>query len=215
MQGLFSPDSRFMQGMSRAADLMILNLLFLLTSVPVVTAGPAACAMYRVIFAMGTSRESGVLKSYFRAFRENFGAALRIWLLLLAVGAALGADIFLFACFGGLVSAFSVIFWALLAVEFLAACMIFPLISLFQNSMLQTVKNGLALAFGYLPRAAAVLVMWLFPVVMLLRFPLVFFYAAFIWIVIYFSAAAYLSGLLLRKVFAPFVPEDMLQEETK
>lgn len=37
MNGLFTPNSRFMRYLNRFADLMILNLLFLLTSIPIFT----------------------------------------------------------------------------------------------------------------------------------------------------------------------------------
>ena len=40
-----------------------------------------------------------------------------------------------------------------------------------------------------------------------------FFYAGFLWIAVYFSAGAYLNSLLLRKVFAPFLPEDAFAPE--
>ncbi len=56
MQSLFSLDSPIMRAMSRLADLVGLNLLFLLTSIPIFTIGPGLAAMYTVVFRMGTSR---------------------------------------------------------------------------------------------------------------------------------------------------------------
>ena len=65
-----------MTAMSRAADLMLLNLFFLFTSIPIVTIGPSAAALYTVVFRMGTRREQGTVRAYFRAFRDNFRQAL-------------------------------------------------------------------------------------------------------------------------------------------
>ena len=62
MSKLFSLDSPFMRAMSRVADLMILNLLFLITSIPLVTIGAGLAALYTVIFRMGTDQEGGVFK---------------------------------------------------------------------------------------------------------------------------------------------------------
>ncbi|MCI6435817.1 MAG: YesL family protein, partial [Clostridiales bacterium] len=70
MGAFFSPDSKFMQAMARIADLVILNLLFLVSCIPLVTIGAASAALYTVCFRFGTDREQGVCRSYFRAFRE-------------------------------------------------------------------------------------------------------------------------------------------------
>ena len=42
---LFSPDSKFMRAMSTLGDLMLLNLVFLLCCIPVVTVGAAVTAL--------------------------------------------------------------------------------------------------------------------------------------------------------------------------
>ena len=93
MHALFSPDSKFMTVMSRVGDLVILNLLVLLTSIPIFTIGASVTALYTVCFRFGTDREQPVFRSYFRAFRDNFKQATQIWLILLVCGAACCFDI--------------------------------------------------------------------------------------------------------------------------
>ena len=68
----FSLDSKFMQALSRIADLILLNLVFLVTCIPIFTIGAASAALYSVAFRLGTEREEGVFRCYFRAFRNNF-----------------------------------------------------------------------------------------------------------------------------------------------
>ena len=62
MGGFFSLDSKFMQVMSRVADLIILNVIYLVTCLPVVTIGAAGTAMYTVCFRLGTDREGSLVK---------------------------------------------------------------------------------------------------------------------------------------------------------
>lgn len=83
MNGLFAPDSRFMRYLNRLADLMILNLLFLLTSIPIFTIGASLTALYSVCFRLGTDREGSTFRDYFAAFKENFRQATSLFLLLL------------------------------------------------------------------------------------------------------------------------------------
>ena len=102
MQTLFSPDSKFMQTMSRIADLLLLNFFFLLTCVPIVTIGAASTAMYTVCFRFGSEREAGTVRSYFRAFRENFKQATVLWLVILLCGVTAGINVFLFYSMSGI-----------------------------------------------------------------------------------------------------------------
>lgn len=202
-----------MRMLNRATDLIILNLLFVVSCLPVVTIGPAAAAMYSVIFAMGTTREDGVLRPYLRAFRENFRTAVLTWLLLLFAAGALLLDIALVSRFGGGAALLAPAFGLLLAIECLAAAVIFPLISLFQNTVIGTVKSGLVLGLGNLPRSILIALLWLFPIILVLRMPAMFLTSSFAWVVFYFSAVAYGSSRLLRKVFISFLPEDYFSRE--
>ena len=52
----FSLDSKFMQALSRIADLILLNLVFLVTCIPIFTIGAASAALYSVAFRLGTER---------------------------------------------------------------------------------------------------------------------------------------------------------------
>ena len=73
---LFSPDSKFMRFMSVLGDLMLLNFIFLLCSVPVVTIGASITALYTVVFRMVREKDSrSVVVQFFRSFRQNFRRA--------------------------------------------------------------------------------------------------------------------------------------------
>lgn len=205
---MLSPDSRFMAALTRAADLMILNLLFLLTSIPIFTIGPSACALYTVAFRLGTRREQGVVRPYFRAFRQNFRQALFLWLALLLTGGALVFDLYVLSGLSGLLRFLSLPFALLGIVYLLAAGYVFPLTALFANSSLGTFKNAIVLSMGHLPRSLAVAAVNLFPLALAVRAPVTFAQTGFVWLVLYFSSAAYLCAWVLRKVFAPFLPED-------
>jgi len=205
MSNFFSMDSKFMVAMSRLADLVVLNLLFLTTSIPIFTIGASAAALYSVASKIGTEQESGVFLPYFRAFRNAFKQGTILWLILLGAGAVAAVDAFLFFRMSGWVRYAGGIFLALLALLILSAGYVFPLISQFENGNLATVKNAILLAVGYLPRSLLMAVLHLLPIAAFLAAPAAFFQAAFLWVFLYFSANAYFDGLILRKVFAPYL----------
>ena len=54
MHTIFHSDSWLMQLLTRFSSLVVLNLLFLCTSIPIFTIGAALTAMYDVVFRMDT-----------------------------------------------------------------------------------------------------------------------------------------------------------------
>ena len=208
MFSFLSPDSRFMQGISRFADLVILNVLILLTSLPLFTVGASVSAAYTLTFRMLRSKEEPVVKSYFRAFRENFRQGTALWLILLV--AAVPALIY-FDRFFAMEESFHYLFVPFLTVFVLAVCagsFAFPLTSQFQNSLAGTLRNALLLTLANLPRALAAAAINLLPLGLYLFQYELFLKVSFLWFALYFSAAAYMNAAILWKVFKPFYPEE-------
>ena len=208
MQTLFSPDSKFMLAMGRICDLLLLNLFFLVSCVPVVTIGAAVTALYTVCFRFGTQRERGVLKSYFAAFRDNFRQSTAAWLtLLLCIGTA-GLNTLLFYQMSGPLHYVFPLFALLFVLALLMAAYVFPLLSQFTNDTRATFRNALVLSVGYLPRSLLITVINVFPFALLLLDLYLFLQTGFLWVALYFSSAAYINSLLLKKVFAPYLPAE-------
>ena len=208
MEALFSPDSKFMQAMSRIADLILLNVIFLLSCVPIVTIGAAVTGLCTVCFRMGTPREHGVITSYFRAFRDNWKQATALWLLLLFLGCTACLNIRIFSRMPGVISYAAALFALLFVLVLLIAAWVFPLLSQFDNSISAMLKNAVFLSLGHLPRSILLVLIQVFPFALLILQPYLFFYTGFIWVLIYFSAAAYICSFLLKKALAPYLPNE-------
>lgn len=212
MQALFSPDSRFMRIMSRVADLILLNLCYLLTCVPLFTIGAASAALYTVCFHFGTAEEKGVIRSYFRAFRENFKRGTGVWLIVLLCGAAALVNAWVFYAMPGGLRFLSVIFAILFVLALLIFGYAFPLLSQFDDGVWPTLRNALILSLGYLPRSLLIAVVNVVPFILMLTDFYLFLQAAFLWTVLYFSLAAYVNTFLLKGVFAPYLTDDNEEE---
>ena len=72
MGKIFNLDSPFVQFMSRVADLMWLNILFLLCCIPIFTVGASTTAMYYVTLKMVRNEDSYITKSFIKSFKQNF-----------------------------------------------------------------------------------------------------------------------------------------------
>lgn len=213
MGALFSPDSKFSRVMSRVGDLLLLNVIFLITSIPIVTAGASLTALYTVCFRFGTEKEGKIVRTYFKAFKENFKQSTLLWLILLIFGVASAFNAYSFYVMPGTLHWCFVFFSCLFALIVLTAGYTFPLLSQFSNSVASTFKNALIFSVGYLPRSLLMAVFNVLPFALLLLDPYRFLQLGALWLALYFAAAAYVNSALLKKVFAPYMTEENKEEE--
>ena len=207
MRGLLL-DSKFMTILNRIGELVILNICYLVCCIPIVTVGAAITGLYTVCFRFGTARERGALGSFFRAFLANLKQGILLWLIGLAVGLFSAYFALLFFTMGGVIHYAFIPFLVLLALCLVVFSYAFPLLSQFENTVAQTLKNAAILSLGYLPRSICIAAVNLLPVILLLFYPMLFLRIGILWFFLYFSAAAYLNTFLQRKVFTPYWPKE-------
>lgn len=201
MKGIFSLDSKPMQVLSRFGDILLLNVVYLLTCIPLVTIGAATNALYSVCFKMGTDEEDGLYKRYFHVFAADFKQATIVWLLYFAVGFSSLYYCLWFLSMSGWMHALFIPAIAVFVLVSMTAAMAFPLMSQFRDRTITMLRNAFLLCLGYLPRALLAAILNLLPVGMFFLDPYHFFQAGVLWFTVYFSAAAYLNSRLLRPVF--------------
>ena len=96
MRGVFNPDSPMMRALGVVWDLIVLNLLFLVCCIPVVTIGPAITALHYVTTKMAGEKDgTPVVGNFFKSFRANFRQGVLMGILFGAAGGFLGYDIYL------------------------------------------------------------------------------------------------------------------------
>lgn len=155
---LFSYDSKFSQIMLKLCYGCYLNLLWLVCSLPVFTAGAATAALYDVTLRLAREEEPPVTTRFFKAFRENFRQATILWLILLGIGALLGADGYilyhLYKSTAGMVSVICTLGLALIIVAAIAYVIVliyvFPLVASVKNTNFAMLKNALLIGIHYL-----------------------------------------------------------------
>lgn len=199
MGGIFRLDSPLMKFMTLITNLVCLNVLWLLCSLPVITGGAATTAMYYVVFQYITKQDDAALKPFFRAFRENFRAVTPIWILNLLVGAALCAEIFYLS--RGAQIWLIAIFAVLLFIYSGASLYLYPLLARYDAPVKTTILNSFALAIHHFISTTLVIVLNLVPILLVLFAPNLFWKFSIVWLVGGFSLIAYLSGRILLMVF--------------
>lgn len=209
MSKLFRMDSPLMRFLTKIADLMVLNILFCVTSIPLITIGASWTALYSVTLKMVRDEEGSVSRSYFRSFRQNFRQATLLWLGVLVVLALLALDIrVLNGMAGGTAPGLlrvGVEILALLGIMVLQY--LFPSLARFEASLADTLKNACMMALAHLPKtalmtAAAVGAVW----ITLINNTTIA-VGLMVWPLIGFSLMAFGNSGILRKIFDNYVPK--------
>ena len=209
MSKLFRMDSPLMRFLTKIADLMVLNILFCVTSIPLITIGASWTALYSVTLKMVRDEEGSVSRSYFRSFRQNFRQATLLWLGVLVVLALLVLDIrALNGMAGGTAPGLlrvGVEILALLGIMVLQY--LFPSLARFEASLADTLKNACMMALAHLPKTALMTAAVVGAVWITLINNTTIAVGLMVWPLIGFALMAFGNSGILRKIFDNYVPK--------
>ncbi|HAX53555.1 MAG TPA: hypothetical protein DIW07_01855, partial [Lachnospiraceae bacterium] len=86
-------DNVVMRALSRVCDFILLNILWMICSIPLFTIGASTTALYTVMLKIVKNEEGYIVKGFFRAFKDNFKKGTIIWLIMSGIGIVLGFDV--------------------------------------------------------------------------------------------------------------------------
>jgi uncharacterized membrane protein YesL len=168
MEKFFDSENPVMRFLSRLVDLVIINLMTLLYSLPLVTAGGALTAMNYVLLHLVRKDETYLIGMFRKSFRENFRQGIPEGLLVLAAAAVTYVDLWVLHGSESKAATLMMIVITIIAM-FLAVTFVymFALQSRYENTVRGTIINAFKLATANLPRTAAMLIVWLIWVLIL------------------------------------------------
>lgn len=204
MDKLFDLDSPVMRFLNRVADLLILNFLMIACCLPIITAGAAFTAMHYVLLKIVRNEEGYLIRGFFRSFAANFKQATILWLIMLLVTMVYIGDTLIFRYSTLHFPRAVTIAVAVIAVLCLmTAVYVFPLQARFENSIKNTLKNAMLIAFANLPKTITMMVFYALPLI-ILRFSA---YSLVFLIMFGISVPAYGAAWLYSGIFKKLEPE--------
>lgn len=94
MKNGFDIDNPFFAFMGALADVVIVNILFLICSVPVLTMGASISAMYKTMRRMREGRLTSAGSYFLQTFRHSLRKSIPSWMLQLFTGVILFFDLY-------------------------------------------------------------------------------------------------------------------------
>jgi uncharacterized membrane protein YesL len=207
MDSLFSADSVLMRGLTRLADVMILNLLFVATSVPLITLGASLTALNFTAMRIATGECTSVSGDYFRSFRRNLRQATVIAFILLVLIAVLAAWYVVVTnlTFGPLAELLLLAAWYVLAFNFAAAALfVFPYLASFEGRTRDVFRNARLLSWKHPFTTLAALALIALAVAITVFYPQFTGYGL-LWLFVGFAGIATINGRLFAGVFSKYI----------
>lgn len=184
-------------------DLLLVNCLWLLCCLPVITIGPATCGMYAVTLKLAREEPVNPLKDFLRGLRDNFKAGVLLELLVAVLVVFTAGDLW----FAQLQSSWMQTLYITLALVTGMACLIlisyvFPLQAMFRAPLKIQILNALKLTAVAPVKSILLWAVLSVPVVAALTLPLeVLKLIGVMYLIVGFSGPAYGASRILRDIF--------------
>lgn len=200
----FNTESPVFQFLGTLVDFVVLNVLFLITCIPVITIGPAISALYTVTLREARNEQGYIVRSYFTAFKTNFRHSFLLSVLYAIIGAVLLYNLAFWAQIDTAAGTLFLIVIAICTLLYVISLLyVFALSARFENTIKRTVKNSLLIALASPKQTLMILL------VTVISFALVCVSPIFrIFMVIFgFAFLAYCVSFPLTKVFTKYEAE--------
>lgn len=194
MSRFFNPDNPVFRFLSAIFDMIFLNVLFILTSLPIFTIGASLTAMYAVL--LWRENDEGYLyRIYFSSFRKNFKQATIIWIPCCALTLFLAYELYL--VFNVLDPSWKFLQFPIWISLFLLASILlyaFPQIAGYEQGTGVTLKNSILISIGNIVLTIAVLAVSFFAVDLCIH--------SGDWLVLFISIYLFIGFAVTGKIFS-------------
>ena len=139
-------DSPVMRVLGRLGDIIILNMIFVVGCIPVITIGTSLSALYAVAMKMARGEDPSVWKEFWKAYKRNFRPATICWLVMAVIAILLFVDFRIIGVLKrgseSMYSIMRIVLAVILGMWMLMFQYLFPYIARFENGIFATLRNA-------------------------------------------------------------------------
>ena len=200
---MFGIDSKFYEVVSKIADLVVVNLLFVLCSLPIITIGASTTALYGVTKKMAENREGYIFRNYFRLFKENFKQSTIMWSILLLLALIPTIDLYIINSFEKTIVTTAL--KGLMLATALAILFVFLYAMALQSTIKNTLKNAFLMGIGYFPWTLLIVFITLLPIILLVLLGRSAGSVVYVMLFVGFAVLAYLNSYIFNHIFKRYM----------
>lgn len=203
MNNIFSCDSKFFEKLGEVSNIIILNFIFIISCVPIVTIGVSITSLYYVAMKMVKKQDTYILKEYIKVFKENFKISTIVWFIMIIIGGILIVDLYLVRLVSNelITTILKLIFTMISILYIFTITYVFPIISKFDNSIKNTIINSILISIQNLPYTIIIIILNLSPLFLMSLFSSYWGNIIFFYTVIGFGIIIYINSIFFEKIF--------------
>lgn len=207
MDNLFEYDNKFFEVLGKITDIIILNLLCIISCLPIITIGASVTATYFVALQMVRDEETYIIREFIKRFKENFIFSTKVWSIILIIGLVLSFDFYISRLILNeymritlqfILTIVSIIFVFLLTY-------VFPIISKFENTIKNTMINSILISIQHLPKTIFMIFINLSPIILTLILSNYWGHILFFYTVMGFASITYINSIFFNKIFEKYI----------
>ena len=201
----FNEDNFLHQFFLFLGKLIGLNLLWMITSIPIITIGASTTALYYCTLKLHKDRDLSTWKAFWKSFRGNFLQATLLWVLLLVAALLLFLERFAIRTMpDGMRQVFTYVLTAACILLLLFSLYIFSIVAAFENKTGKLASYAVYFIFRQPGYAAAITAITCLPMYFTLVDAELFPVYLFVWLMCGFSLTAYVDSWFLWRLYRPF-----------
>lgn len=187
-------------------DLMALNILWFVCSIPIITIGPSTVSLFAVTLKLAKGESVPVLRTFFKSFKDNFKQSLVVGVFSVFTIFSLITDInYILGIDGFVQKLFIVVSCMVLAILLTTISYLNALIARYDNTLKGHIINALKLAFVNPIHTVLMWLILLVPVFCVLFIqPIVLLYMGWFFLLFLVSLPIYICSIILNGIFKKF-----------
>ena len=198
MSGFFNPDNWLWKFFGKAFDFFGLSSMWLLSSMFIVTVGPASIACYDAAAHCLIHGETNMAKRFFTTLKREALPGILLTLVWAVICAALWMGFQIVKEMAQPI--ITVVYYFSLFLPLAVLCWVIPTQSRFVYKFGQLHKTAFMLALTHLPRTVVIVALTLITLELCIDFPFLLIFLP--------GILTYLHALLIEKVFKKYMPQE-------
>lgn len=198
-------DSPFIRFLSRIVDIAILNFLFIIYSIPILTIGASITALYTVTIKMVRNEDPYILGTFVSSFKKNFKQGTMVWAIMLFLGLLFALDLRFLAYLSGIAKFFFAGLTATFGFVYLCILLfIFPYLARYEDTIKKSMINSLLIGISNFVHFLMLLLLTIVPAVFTFSSPVGFLTGLYMGTFGGFALLALIHSFIINKVFSKY-----------
>jgi len=202
---IFNLDNGIMRFFSRVFDIVVLNLLFVICCIPIVTIGASLTAMYSITLKMARNEETHIIIGFLKAFKQNFKQGTIVGMIAIIIALFITIDLRIIVIIGNdRLKVLQILCYIVSIWGYIIFLYVFPILARFMHTTKEVFKNSFMISIVNFKWTILLMILNVPFIFMLVYSGISMFLLFTILIICGFSSLALIQSFIFHKIFEKY-----------